>query len=58
MTDELRVDARLADAARDELAVLAAEVDDEDRDAPPAGLRASGAGRPRHVTAGSSARPS
>jgi hypothetical protein len=29
--DELRVDAALADAARDQLGVLAAEVDDEDR---------------------------
>jgi hypothetical protein len=29
--DELGVDARLADAARDQLRVLAAEVDDEDR---------------------------
>jgi hypothetical protein len=28
--DELRVDARLPDAARDQLRVLAAEVDDED----------------------------
>ena len=31
MRDELGVDARLADAPRDELAVLAAEVEDEDR---------------------------
>ena len=31
VADELRVDARLADAPRDQLAVLAAEVDDEDR---------------------------
>jgi hypothetical protein len=29
--DELRVDTRLADAAGDQLAVLAAEVEDEDR---------------------------
>ena len=31
VSDELRVDPRLAHAPRDELAVLAAEVDDEDR---------------------------
>ena len=31
MADELGVDARLAHAAGDELAVLPAEVDDEDR---------------------------
>ena len=31
MTDELRVDTRLAHASRDQLAVLAAEIDDEDR---------------------------
>jgi hypothetical protein len=31
MTDELRVDAALAHASRDQLCVLAAEVEDEDR---------------------------
>ena len=31
VADELRVNARLADAAGDQLRVLAAEVDDEDR---------------------------
>ena len=31
VADELRVDARLAHAPRDQLAVLPAEVDDEDR---------------------------
>jgi hypothetical protein len=31
MAHQLRVDARLADASRDELAVLAAEVDDQHR---------------------------
>jgi len=31
MADELRVDAALADATGDQLGVLAAEVDDEDR---------------------------
>jgi hypothetical protein len=30
MSDEFRVDTCLADAPRDELAVLAAEIDDED----------------------------
>ena len=38
--DELRVDTRLADASRDQLAVLAAEVEDEDGALRPARLRA------------------
>ena len=40
--DELRVDARLAHAARDQLRVLAAEVDDQHRAAPPGAARGSG----------------
>ncbi len=55
--DELGVDARLANATRDELAVLAAEVDDEDRTLFGRGF----GGRERddlgHVSAGSSERP-
>ncbi len=38
MRDELRVDAALAHAARDQLGVLAAEVEDEDRALLRAGL--------------------
>jgi hypothetical protein len=39
MRHELRVDAALADAARDQLGVLAAAVDDEDRALLRSGLR-------------------
>ena len=49
--DELRVDARLAHAPRDQLAVLAAEVDDEDRALLRQRLRRSGAATTSAISA-------
>ena len=51
MPHELRVDARLAHAPRDQLAVLAAEVDDEDRALLRRGLGRSEAGSTSAISA-------
>ena len=56
--DELRVDARLAHTPRDQLAVLPAEVDDEDGAFFRCGLGRRKRNDLRHLSAGSSGRPS
>ena len=57
--DELGVDARVADAARDQLRVLAAQVEHEHRPLLGGGLRETGSGWTVAITAaGSSASPS
>ena len=58
VSDELRVDPRLAHAARDQLAVLPPEVDDEDRTFLRRGLGSRERNDLRHQRRGSSGRPS
>ncbi len=58
MPDQLRVDTRLAHPPRDQLAVLPAEVDDEDGAVFRDGLRGRDGDDLRHLSAGSWERPS